>query len=400
MRCKLNQDLLAAMCRGEYTYLADTKVIGLIARLHRGKVRFDYRYGQKWHPIGFYGRYTLDQARTAATVIAGDIAAGRDPKAKTNAARELSAVNNNTIDKMLDAFIQVHVRKLASAGDIESALDRHIRPRLGAKSIYRVSSADVADAIDDIEKTSGRQAADRSFAWLRAAFNWQMKRVRDGKFRSPIIRGMRKVKSSSSRRFLSHQEIRDIWCALDTAKIPPCAPRFVRALLLSGQRRDEVSGTLWKEVEPGQNIWKIPVQGQPNSQGRGKSGNIVPMTTALWREFGQPQRKGYVFSNDGGKTHFSGYSKAKKALDAEVNRIRRKEKRSDIPKWRLHDLRHTVRTLLSEAGVPEDIAERVVGHKKTGIRAVYDHWQYLPEKRDALEKLAAKIEEILSKGRP
>ncbi|EQD80056.1 hypothetical protein B1A_01290, partial [mine drainage metagenome] len=32
------------------------------------------------------------------------------------------------------------------------------------------------------------------------------------------------------------------------------------------------------------------------------------------------------------------------------------------------------------------VAERILSHKQRGVEAVYDRWQYLPEKREALEK--------------
>jgi len=46
--------------------------------------------------------------------------------------------------------------------------------------------------------------------------------------------------------------------------------------------------------------------------------------------------------------------------------------------------------------VPSDIAEMVLGHKLTGVRAVYDRHSYAAEKRDALEKLAGLVALILN----
>jgi hypothetical protein len=63
--------------------------------------------------------------------------------------------------------------------------------------------------------------------------------------------------------------------------------------------------------------------------------------------------------------------------------------------WVHHDLRRTARSLMSRAGVPADIAERVLGHVIPGVRGVYDRFEYLPQKADAFEKLAALIECIL-----
>jgi hypothetical protein len=103
----------------------------------------------------------------------------------------------------------------------------------------------------------------------------------------------------------------------------------------------------------------------------------------------------FVFSTDGGKHPFSGYSKAKKALDEKIAALRAADGREPMPAWDHHDLRRTARSLMSRADVDGEIAERVLGHLPPGVRSVYDRWQYLEEKRDALEKLAAMVERIL-----
>ena len=67
-----------------------------------------------------------------------------------------------------------------------------------------------------------------------------------------------------------------------------------------------------------------------------------------------------------------------------------------MPHWTLHDLRRTARSLMSRAGVPADTAERVLGHVIPGVRSVYDRHSYAAEKREALEKLAALVERIVT----
>jgi integrase len=51
---------------------------------------------------------------------------------------------------------------------------------------------------------------------------------------------------------------------------------------------------------------------------------------------------------------------------------------------RLHDLRRTLRTGLAELGIPFEVAERVLNHAMPGLEAVYNHHNYLGEKRRAL----------------
>jgi hypothetical protein len=51
---------------------------------------------------------------------------------------------------------------------------------------------------------------------------------------------------------------------------------------------------------------------------------------------------------------------------------------------------------MSRAGVPADHAERALAHVIGGVRGTYDRYSFLPEKRRALESLAALIERIVN----
>jgi integrase len=81
----------------------------------------------------------------------------------------------------------------------------------------------------------------------------------------------------------------------------------------------------------------------------------------------------------------------KSALDREVQ---------GVAKWTIHDIRHTVRSLLSRVAT-SDIAERCLGHALTGQRKTYDHHDYIPEMRSVMEALASLLTKIVeSSGSP
>jgi hypothetical protein len=75
--------------------------------------------------------------------------------------------------------------------------------------------------------------------------------------------------------------------------------------------------------------------------------------------------------------------------------MRREDGRDPMPPWKLHDLRRTAKTLMARAGVRPDISERVLSHVIPGVEGVYDCYEYLNEKHDALTKLAALINRIV-----
>src|SRR4029077_18140592 len=105
-------------------------------------------------------------------------------------------------------------------------------------------------------------------------------------------------------------EIRDVWRALEVAKVPACFPAFIRMLLLTAARRDEVACMSWREVDG--DVWTIPAERgeqQGHKTGDETGDKVVPLTPAVLALLGKP-KKGYVISTTGGEKAFSGFSKA------------------------------------------------------------------------------------------
>ncbi|MGY4160507.1 integrase [Bradyrhizobium sp. USDA 4461] len=401
MQVKIVKTKVDKLEPGEILY--DTEIKGFVARaLPSGKVTYGYRYrnagGQsKWLGLGLHGSITADEARTLAKKRAGEVADLRDPVAEQEQARSEAKKEKlsgaNTVNAILDAFVKRHASKLRSQDQIEHAFDTYVRPALGPKSIYDVKRSELVTMLDHVEDEAGPVMADRVLAHVRKAFNWQA--ARDDEFKSPIVRGMArtKPKDRARKRTLTDEEIRDVWKALDSADVPVCYPNYVKSLLVMATRRNESSEMNSAEIDG--DLWTIP-----GERYKTKLDHVIPLTDQAKALIGaKPEGfKGnswFVFSTTEGKRPFSGFSKAKKELDAAIAKIRKGEKREAMPRWTLHDLRRTARSLMSRAKVPADHAERVLGHVIGGVRETYDRYEYLDEKRDALEKLAGLIELIL-----
>lgn len=395
MRAKITKSAVDAMKPGDI--LADTEVKGFVARRLPSKVvtyglRYRVNGKQRWLALGIHGKITPDAARKLAKKRAGEVADDRDPAGEREAEQEKAKAGSaNTVTALLDSFLERYARKneLRSAGEIERTFNKYVRPRIGSKVIYDLRRRDIVEMLDKIENDHGPVMADRTLGRLRKAFNWQA--TRDDEFVPPLVIGMARTKTAerARKRILDDDEIRDLWQALDKAEVPAPFPRLVRALLLTAQRRDEVSHLRRDEID--NDVWIMPEE-------RNKTGihNAVPLTEEVRSLLGTPQKKGFVFSTTNGHKPFSGFSKAKRTLNAAIAELRRNEKRKPMPPWVLHDLRRTGRSLMSRAGVSPDIAERVLGHAIPGVRGVYDRHTFFNEKKDALERLAALVARILT----
>lgn len=65
-----------------------------------------------------------------------------------------------------------------------------------------------------------------------------------------------------------------------------------------------------------------------------------------------------------------------------------------------HDFRRTLATRASDMGVAPHVIEKLLDHKMTGVMAVYNRAEYLPEQAAALEMWGRKIAELRRKKAP
>ena len=190
---------------------------------------------------------------------------------------------------------------------------------------------------------------------------------------------MARSQPKSRERILTDGEITALWKSTQALPVP--LAQYIRFLLLTGCRRNEAAGATWGEFQSGE--WTIP-----GPRHKSKSDATVALSAAAKAALVElPRIEGcdFVFTRDGRKP-MSGFSKAKKTIDAA----------SGVQNWTFHDLRRTARSLLSRAGVDADIAERCITHVIPGVRATYDRHKYIEEMRHAFEALAAQIERIVN----
>jgi integrase len=255
----------------------------------------------------------------------------------------------------------------------------------------------ISRMLDEIDDEHGPRMADLALAYTRKAFNWYEVNGHDDDFKSPIVRGMARLKPSERERerVLSDEEIRDVWVALDNVADPACFAAYVKTLLLTATRRSEAADMSTTELEGG--VWTIPA-----ARYKTKLDHVIPLSAQASELIAsaapaKPSSNAhFVFSTTDGAIAFNGFSKAKTALDAKIAEIRQREGRAPMEDWTFHDLRRTARTLLARAGIRDDIAERCLGHVIKGVEKVYNRYAYLNEKRAAFEALAVLVSRILN----
>jgi integrase len=356
----------------------------------------------RWDANQGGGTLTVRDAIVRADRIAKDLRNGRreDPRPeRTRRLQDGDKPADGNVSGLLDTYIARYLKagKLRSAGMIEAQLERLVKPRIGKVGIYDLKRSHISRMLDEIADDHGPRMADLVLAYVRKAFNWYEVNGHDDDFKSPVVRGMARLKPSDRERerVLADDEIRDVWAALDTITEPACFPAYVKTLLLTATRRSEGSDMSTTEIEG--EVWTIPA-----ARYKTKLDHVIPLSASA-RELianAPPAKPGknahFVFSTTGGAKSFRGFSKTKRDLDKAIAEIREREGRPPMESFTLHDLRRTARTLLARAGIRDDIAERCLGHVIKGVEKVYNRYAYLDEKRAAFEALAALVSRILN----
>jgi integrase len=145
----------------------------------------------------------------------------------------------------------------------------------------------------------------------------------------------------------------------------------------------------WPEVDTDRAIWTIP-----RERFKSDREHIVPLSDdalALLAALPRFASGQFAFTSTAGMRPVDGFGKAKLRLDAAMGVILGRP----VEPFVLHDLRRTVRSRLSELRVPPVVAECVIGHALPGLLGVYDKWDYIDEKREALARWSARLSEIV-----
>ena len=197
---------------------------------------------QRWYTIGRYGSpWTVDQARTEAKRILGEVAAGRDPSGAKQVARD--AEPPLTVDQLCDRYMQAarsgailtrfnRPKKQSTLAIDVGRISRHIKPLIGKLAVVDVDGRIVKGLIQDITVgktatdlktkkrgraivTGGAATAARVADLLSGIMTWAMDEgIID---RNPVHR-VRRYRSEGKQRFLNDKELSRLAMVLRAGK--------------------------------------------------------------------------------------------------------------------------------------------------------------------------------------
>jgi integrase len=351
---------------------------------------------QVWHTVGRCDRMSVEEAAAAGDKAIARIKQGlppvEPPKPPADTVKALSA-----------AWLEQYVVKkgLRTGREIARKLRVYILPRIGERTFEELQRSDIAKLLDAVAADNGDRQADAVYTVLMSIGNWHAGR-------SNYVVAYDNIPKHSEApardRVLSHAELRDIWQLASE----PDAGMFgaiVRLCVLTGQRREKVVGIRHGDIVNGfvisevvdrvvreksyDGVWRIPTEDREKGNGE----ELLLPKAALDIIAAQPRfaNSDYIFPAAWSGGAVNNLHLRKRVFDAKLA-----AGHQDFAPWRVHDLRRTCRTLLSEIGIDREIAERILGHRLGKIEGIYDRHAPFKRKGEALAALAEHIAIIVA----
>lgn len=346
----------------------------------------------------------LTTIRRQAGDLLESIRAGADPaaekqetrKAAKAEAEDQSLLFKNVVADFIDKYHR-HKKKNRYADWVETLFANHVTPRWGDKHISEITDTDVRKVINKLDAAGKHVMANRVFTALSTFFDWCAKPKNGIPVTGSPMEGMEKTYDETPRdRVLTDDEIRWFWQAA-TKHGQPFGHMF-KVLLLTGQRRTEVAAMTAKEIDG--NDWIIP--GSRTKNGRD---NVVPISAVAQGVLDDVKtirtKAGFLFSTTG-ETYATGWSRATKAIAKSMLEIAQKETGDPefkIEHWTLHDLRRTCASGMARLRIRPHVIEAILNHSSgiiRGIAAIYNRYDYHPEKLAALDAWGRYVDELVT----
>jgi integrase len=243
-----------------------------------------------------------------------------------------------------------------------------------ARPIRSISKQDVRQVLSTVVARGAPSTANLLLANVARMFNWAVEQeLLDVSPAAAIKPPSPKVERD---RVLTGPELRAVWRGA-TLLGWPFGP-VVKLLMLTGQREGEVAAMRWEDLDLATGAWALA-----SSQTKADRAHLVPLSGAALQIIGTLPRLASSFVFPGRRTNgarpICGFSKAKVRLD----------RLCGVTGWVFHDLRRSAATEMARLKVPPHVTEKILNHRASAVVGpmgrVYQRYDYLDERRDALE---------------
>jgi integrase len=350
---------------------------------------FIYMYRFEGKPrmmtLGPYPKLKLVSARLKVAQAKERLSKEIDPGQELLDAKE-SARGAHSIKALIDEYIEKWAKpRKRSWKEDERILRKDVQPIWGRKKAETIKRRDIVLLLDEIVDRGAPIQANRTLAVIRKMFNFALSRgILE---QSPCVQIPAPSKENQRDRVLSDEEIRTIWLSLEDAGMVQGIQLVLKLQLITGQRKGEIVGAEWNDINLKQGWWTIPKE---------KAKNNLPHRVPLSPLALKILKETKALSKDSSFLFPSPTKENAHITEPAIDRaIRNNRELFDIDHFVPHDLRRTVASQITAMGIPRLTVSKILNHVESGVTAVYDRHSYDKEKQKALDKWSKRLEKIV-----
>lgn len=351
---------------------------------------FRYRLGGKQSEltIGNYPTITLKKARELATEARAKVQQGIDV-AKEKRDQRIALATAGSVEQLCNEYYQRTIEGRVKRPDIvREMLDNDIIKKLGRMRIAEVKPIDIDNMIQAIVARGAPVMANRVLSKTKAVFDYAIRRHWITQNPAAAFSRVDAGGTEMARtRALSEDELVKLLKALrDAGPVFNTYYLAVKLLLVTAVRLSELIEAPWAEfaLDVDEPIWRLPASRIKTGKEMLQRDFAIPLPVVAV-EWLQEIKKASVASD---YVFPARRRMGKPTMSPATLNWALGEVNHGLDHFTLHDLRRTARTHLAKLGVKPHVAERCLNHKLPGINDIYDTYDYLAERRLALNALA------------
>ena len=339
---------------------SDTLVSGLKVLVGKsGTKKFLFRYTLKQRKcsiaLGNIGSITIDEARLIANQYKALVNQGLDPKQERDAFKK-----RITFAEFVTELYLPHAKTYKrSVNADESKLKLYLMPRFGHVVLADITTHAIQGYHNQLRTTLSPATANRHLSLLHRILSLA---VQWGYCEKNPASGINKFQENNKhQRFLNTDEIRRLFVAAD-ADENIYAAAYIKLLLLTGVRRSEGLAMKWEHLQltGSKPLWYVP----HTKTGKSRYVILNPMALHVLEQVPKIYGNPYVFA---GKVKGQ-------AINNPIKAFKRIIKRAGIEStFRLHDIRHTVASLIINNGGTLYDVQAALAHANSSMSERYAH---------------------------
>lgn len=350
--------------------------------------RLKYRFGgkEKTLSIGAYPEVSLARARLAREEARAVLASGVDPSAAKQEEKAEQQAKALTFRAVAERWYKGNAELArkpwakATAKKVRIYLEKDFYPAIGDMPIAEVTRQDLIDINERMEKREAFDAARKSREWLAAIFDEALDRGEIPHNPAHRLKAGPRAKgiTTAPNPNVEWKGLPELLRAVEASSVHVVIKAAIRMLTLTAVRPGELRYATWAEFDLNGSTWNIPAERM--KMRRPHSVPLPQQALAILEQLKAINPEGYLFSVRGSQPI------SPMTINVALKRLGYGGRQTG------HGFRHLLSTELHQRGYNSDWIEAQLAHKTEGIRGVYNHADYLEQRRQMMQAWADSID--------